>query len=95
MANVFFGSWVCENVGQARELPLRLNYEIFGANEINSLEGQELRASSGFAQEIGKIGVSTQSRSKARIRSGSEPGRSSADRLTYTPESRQCGGRQP
>ena len=65
--NVSCGSWVCENVGQARELPFRLNCEIFGVNEINGLEGQELRASSRFAQETGKIGVSTQSGSNCDL----------------------------
>ncbi len=33
--------------------------------------------------------------SKARIRSGSESGRSSADRPTFTAGRRQCGGRRP
>jgi len=59
--NVRFGSWVCENVGQAREMPFRLNCRNFNVNEINGLEGENLRASSRFTQKTGKIVFSTQS----------------------------------
>ena len=55
------GSWVCENVGQAGEMPFWLNCRNFDVNEINGLEGAKLRASSRFTQKTGKIGVSTQS----------------------------------
>ena len=87
--NGHFGSWLCENVEQAREMGFRLNCGNFCVNEINDLEGSKLRAPHRFAQETGKIGVFTQAGSQARVRRRVHEGLL-AGVLPTNPPSRRC-----
>ena len=59
---------MCENVGQAHEIPFQLNRINSEVNKINGLEGPNFRAPSRYAQETEKIGVSTQAASNYDLR---------------------------